>query len=300
MNGEVVLRTEGLAKHFGEVRAVERVDLEVRRGEVFGFLGPNGAGKTTSIAMMLGLLHPSAGSVEVFGQSVTPNHTSALRRIGALVGAPGLYPYLSGRDNLGLLARVSSGVGAARIDEVLEVVQLTYASNRKVAGYSTGMKQRLGLAAALLHHPELLILDEPTNGLDPAGMRDIREILRGLADGGTSVFLSSHLLHEIEQVADRVAVLNKGRVVAQGSVSELLGGESVVKVKVADPAEAARLLRQLPAVKDIEAMNGHGLVVRGVPSETVVAHLTSHGVVPGEVSNGHGDLESVFLALTES
>jgi ABC-2 type transport system ATP-binding protein len=299
MNGEVVLRTDGLAKRFGEVRAVERVDLEVRRGEVFGFLGPNGAGKTTSIGMMLGLLHPSAGQVEVFGEAVTPNRTAALRRVGALVGAPGLYPYLSGRDNLSLVARISPGIGTARVDEVLELVGLTEAAHRKAVGYSTGMKQRLGLAVALLHRPDLLILDEPTNGLDPAGMRDVREILRGLAENGTAVFLSSHLLHEVEQVCDRVAVLNKGKVVARGSVADLLGGESVVKIRVADPAEAAQLLRQLPAVKGVD-VNGHGLVVRGISSEAVVAHLTAHGVVPGEVSSGHGDLESVFLALTES
>jgi ABC-2 type transport system ATP-binding protein len=297
MHGDVVLATLDLKKHFGMVKAVDGISLEVHRGEVFGFLGPNGAGKTTTIGMLLGLLHPTGGRLEIFGEPVTPAHTRALRHVGALLGTPGLYPYLSGRENLALVARLAPKLSRGRIDEVLAQVELTGAAGRKMSSYSTGMKQRLGLAAALLAEPELLILDEPTNGLDPAGMRDMRELVRRLADQGMTVFLSSHLLHEVEQVCDRVAVLNTGHVVAQGSVDQLLGGETIVRVAVPDPKAAAVLLQGLPGVKEIKA-NGR-LEVSGLPSQTVVAYLASHGQVPSEVTTGREDLESVFLALTE-
>ncbi len=217
-----VLRLQDLTKHYGDVRAVENLNLEVYEGECFGFLGPNGAGKTTTIGMILGLLWPTAGTVEVLGQRVTPAHLAPLRQVGALVGAPGFYPYLSGRENLRLLARLYPEVDDARVDEVLEQVGLAGAARRKVKGYSTGMKQRLGLAAALLHRPRLLVLDEPTNGLDPVGMVEVRDLLRRLTRQGITVFLSSHLLHEVEQVCDRVAILHRGRIVAQGPVDALL------------------------------------------------------------------------------
>jgi ABC-2 type transport system ATP-binding protein len=299
MNGDVVLATHDLKKSFGSVAAVDGVNLEVRRGEVFGFLGPNGAGKSTTIGMLLGLLRPSAGRVEILGEPVGPGHTGALRRTGALLGSPALYPYLSGRDNLLLLARLAPGIGPERVDEVLAQVGLSEAAERKVSGYSTGMKQRLGLAAALLARPELLILDEPTNGLDPPGMRDMRELVRSLADGGLTVFVSSHLLHEVEQVCDRVAVLNRGRVVAQGPVGELLGGKTVVRVTVTAPQDAAAVLNKLPGVQDIK-VNGRGFEVCGLSGQAVIAQLVASGHVPSEVTAGRGDLESVFLALTES
>ena len=295
---DIVLQTRNLSKRFGDVVAVDGVSLRVRRGEVFGFLGPNGAGKTTTIGMILGLIHPTAGQVEVLGQAMTPKHTAPLREVGALVGTPGLVPYLSGRDNLRLLARLHPEVDERRIDEVLEQVGLQDAAHRKVKGYSTGMRQRLGLAAALLHRPQLLILDEPTNGLDPAGMREVRLLLRALADEGTTVFLSSHLLHEVEQICDRVAVLHRGRVVAEGPVDALLGGERVVRVRVPAPAQAVHLLESLPGVTRVEA-NGAYVEVRGVPPETVVAHLTAHSIVPGEVTTERPDLESLFLSLTQ-
>ena len=221
---ESVLRLHHLSKHFQNVRAVEDLTLEVRAGECFGFLGPNGAGKTTTISMILGLLRPTSGRVEVLGQPVTPEDTTALREVGALVGAPGFYPYLSGRANLRLLARLYPAVDEARIAAVLRRVGLEAAADRKAKTYSTGMKQRLGLAAALLHRPRLLILDEPTSGLDPVGMAEMRTLLRDLAADGVTVFLSSHLLHEVEQVCDRVAVLHRGRLLAQGPVADLLHG----------------------------------------------------------------------------
>jgi ABC-type multidrug transport system ATPase subunit len=293
-----VLQTLGLTKHFGSVRAVDGVDLMVRRGEVFGFLGPNGSGKTTTIGMLLGLIHPTAGEAELFGEAVSPEQTRPLRRVGSLVGAPGLIPYLSGRDNLQVLARLDPRVENGRVAAVLAQTGLSEAAGRKVAGYSTGMKQRLGLAAALLHQPELLILDEPTNGLDPAGMREIRDLIGSLAAQGVTVFLSSHLLHEVEQICDRVAVLNKGKVAAQGSVGELLSKEPVLRVRVASPQKAVEALRSLPGVSHLSA-NGAYIEVRGPRPEAVIAHLVACGLAPREAREERPDLESLFLRLTE-
>ncbi len=222
--GKPVLRLRHLSKHFKGVRAVENLTLEVYAGECFGFLGPNGAGKTTTIGMILGLLRPTSGHVEVFGRPVTPTHTASLQEVGALVGTPGFYPYLSGRVNLRLLASLYPSVNEARVEAMLARVGLEAAAHRKVKTYSTGMKQRLGLAAALLHRPRLLVLDEPTSGLDPVGMAEMRQLLRDLTQDGVTVFLSSHLLHEVEQVCDRVAVLHRGQLLAHGTVVDLLRG----------------------------------------------------------------------------
>ena len=292
-----VLQTRGLTKHFGPVRAVDGVDLMVRRGEVFGFLGPNGSGKTTTIGMLLGLIHPTAGTAELFGETISPERTQPLRRVGSLVGAPGLVPYLSGRQNLQLLARLQPQAQNGRVDAVLNQTGLSGAARRKAKGYSTGMKQRLGLAAALLHRPELLILDEPTNGLDPAGMREVRDLVGSLAAQGVTVFLSSHLLHEVEQICDRVAVLNKGKVVAQGTVGELLSKEPVLRVRVASPQAAVEVLRSLPEVSHLST-NGTYVEVRGPRPEVVIAHLVDCGLVPREVREERPDLESLYLHLT--
>jgi ABC-2 type transport system ATP-binding protein len=295
---ESAIQTRGLTKHFGPVRAVDGVDLMVRRGEVFGFLGPNGSGKTTTIGMLLGLIHPTAGEVKLFGETVSPEQTRPLRRTGSLVGAPGLIPYLSGRDNLRVLARLDPQVKNGQVDAVLARTGLSEASRRKVAGYSTGMKQRLGLAAALLHQPELLILDEPTNGLDPAGMREVRDLIGALAAQGVTVFLSSHLLHEVEQICDRVSVLNKGKVVAQGTVGELLSKEPVLRVRVASPQAAVEALRTLPGINHLRA-NGTYVEVRSPRPEAVIAHLVGCGLAPREAREERPDLESLFLQLTE-
>ena len=219
---EIILEITNLSKNFGGVTAVDNVNLRVQKGQIFGFLGPNGAGKTTTIGMALGLIHPSKGRIELFGQPVSPRQTRPLQQVGALIGRPTLLPYLSGRENLRLVAKLPPESSEARIEELLELLGMIAAADRKVKGYSTGMKQRIGLAAALLHKPGLVILDEPTNGLDPAGMREIRQLILKLAQNGTTVFLSSHLLHEVEQVCDEIAVLNKGQIVVQGPVNELL------------------------------------------------------------------------------
>ncbi len=296
-NSEFVLETSGLTKRFGPVNAISDLDLAVRRGEVYGFIGPNGSGKTTTIGMCLGLMHPTSGSVRVFGQEVIPRDTRALRGVGSLMGTPGMVPSMSGRKNLRLLARIRPEIDAVRVEEVLDFVGLARAASRRVKGYSLGMRQRLGLGAALLHRPELLILDEPTNGLDPAGMREIRELLRRLADEGVTVFLSTHLLHEVEQVCDRVTMLAKGRQVAQGAVAQLLGGGETVRIRLDEVALAANALSSLPGVTAVRP-KGKWLEIEGVPSKAVVVHLVEHGVVPEEVTNGRADLESVFLNLT--
>ena len=300
MSNTIILQTHQLKKHFGTVHAVEEVNLSVASRRVYGFLGPNGAGKTTTIGMLLGLIHPTAGQIELWGEPLTPNRNRVLRRVGALVGGPALVPYLSARENLRLAARLHPGLPPNRIDAVLETVGLTGVAHRTAGQFSTGMKQRLGLALALLHQPELLILDEPTNGMDPAGMREMRLLLRTLVDQGMTIFLSSHLLHEVEQVCDEVTVLNKGRVVAQGPVAELLGRRAAaVKVRVPSPAEAATLLLTLPGAGEV-VPDGAYVTVSGVSSEVVVKHLTSCGIIPSEVTQARPDLESLFLELTQT
>ena len=298
---EIIMSTKKLRKQFNGVTAVDGVDLEVRRGEVFGFLGPNGAGKTTTIGILLGLIHASSGEAFLFGERISPGHTAPLRRVGALVGAPTLLPYLSGRENLRLVARLHPDVDDARITAVLNQVKMSDAAARKVKGYSTGMKQRLGLAAALLHQPQLVILDEPTSGLDPAGMREMRELIRRLADNGTTIFLSSHLLHEVEQVCDRIAVINRGRIVAQGAVSSLMAPSAPeLLLRIAEPERAAELLRAHPDVRGVQP-NGNSLTVRGISGETAVALLAAHEMYPGELRPAAAapDLEALFLSLTQ-
>jgi ABC-type multidrug transport system ATPase subunit len=225
----------GLTKRYRGTVAVDGIDLTVRRGEVYGFLGPNGAGKTTTLRILTGLIAPSSGSVRVLGGS--PGDPRVLARTGSLVEGPAFYPYLSGRDNLRVLARYA-GTPATRVDEVLETVDLADRARDRFATYSLGMKQRLGVAAALLKDPELVILDEPTNGLDPAGMRDMRRMVRQLGTGNRTVLLSSHLLGEAQQICDRVGILSKGRMVAERTVQELRGRQELVIV--AEPVDRAR------------------------------------------------------------
>lgn len=296
---DIVLQTFNLSKQFGDVTAVAGIDLPVYRGEVFGFLGPNGAGKTTTIGMALGLIHPTAGRVEIFGEPVTPGRTRPLRRVGALVGDASLLPYLSGRENLRLLARLYPGVGERQVEAMLDRVGLAQAAARPVKGYSTGMKQRLGLGAALIHEPALVILDEPTNGLDPAGMREMRALVRGLADAGITVFLSSHLLHEVEHACDRVAVLKRGRIVAQGRVADLLGHTQVVRLRVPSAPAAQHVLQTIATPETTVRINGSTLEVSGLSVEVIVRQLATHDIYPSEVVPVGHDLEDIFLELTQ-
>lgn len=294
----IILETKNLTKTFGNFKAVDSVDITVYEGEVFGFLGPNGAGKTTTLGMALGLVHATAGEVKVLGQRVTPNDVRALQDVGALLGAPAFVPYLSAWDNIELVSRLTPGVDKKRIAEVIELVGLTDTARRKVAKFSTGMKQRVGLAMALVHRPRFVILDEPTNGLDPAGMREIRQLLRTLAENGTSVLLSSHLLNEVQQVCDRIAVLNKGRVVAQGLVTDLLNGQKPsVRLTVGDAESAVRALEALPGVENVQA-SGDTLIVIGATSQVVMNHLLQNRIIPTEITAQKSDLESLFMDVT--
>ncbi|MDD4794726.1 MAG: ABC transporter ATP-binding protein, partial [Dehalococcoidales bacterium] len=233
-NPELVVETKNLTKRFGRITAVDELSIEVHRGEIFGFLGPNGSGKSTTMGMILGLIAPTSGCVCVFGMDVTRNLPQILKRTGALTESTGFYPYLSGLENLRYFARITDGVSPQRIEEVLELVDLTNRARDPFSSYSLGMKQRLGLACALLGDPEFVILDEPTNGLDPAGMKEIRELVKLLGEQDKTVFLNSHLLHEIQQVCDRVAIIKKGRVITQGKVKELLNRANVLQIKTTE------------------------------------------------------------------
>jgi ABC-2 type transport system ATP-binding protein len=248
------LAARGLTKRYDDVAAVDGVDLQVERGELFGFLGPNGAGKTTTIRMALGLIYPTAGEVEVLGERVGTDR-APLARVGALVEEPAFWKYLSGRKNLEYFARAGAGTDRAgarsrleQIDGVLEEVGLSAAAHKRVKAYSQGMRQRLGIGLALLGRPELLVLDEPTNGLDPSGMREMRLLLRRLADGGTTIFVSSHLLAEVEAMCDRVGVMAQGRLLAEGPPSVLRGDARSLRVEVDDLVHAREVVLDLAGV----------------------------------------------------
>src|SRR3954447_11685528 len=260
---DFVIDTHALTRRYGEaIVAVDSLDLRVRRGEVYGFLGPNGAGKTTTLRMLLGLVRPTSGSATVLGEAPrappvpggAPGAAAGLAGIGAMVEAPAFYPYLSGRDNLRVLAR-HAGVHEDRVAAVLRQVDLNARGGDRTATYSMGMKQRLGVAAALLKDPELLILDEPTNGLDPAGMAEMREFIRSLAQGGRTVLLSSHLMNEVEQMSDRVGVIRDGSLVAEGTVDELRGRPGL-RVRAEPRPKAIELLGGLPGVAAITTVDG--------------------------------------------
>jgi ABC-2 type transport system ATP-binding protein len=294
-----VLRTLELSKAYGKRLAVDRLNLEVDRAELFGFLGPNGAGKTTTIRMALGLIAPTGGSVEILGREVRSHRSEVLPRVGALVESPALYGYLSGRDNLRAVGDVLGGVPKKRIDEVLEIVSLKGRERDRVRTYSMGMKQRLGLAIALLNDPELLILDEPANGLDPAGIVEMRDLLRELAAAGKTVFISSHVLSEVQQICTRVAIINHGRLVRVAPVAELIKAPGEFEVKVDSPAEVAAALRLQPWAREARAEDG--VVVTAAPDgrgRELIRFLVQNGFEADSVSQRHRDLEDIFLSLT--
>jgi ABC-type multidrug transport system ATPase subunit len=290
-----VVEVSGLTKRYGKHLAVDGVDLSVRRGEVYGFLGPNGAGKTTTLRILTGLITPSSGTVSVLGGQ--PGDSAVLARTGSLIESPALYPYLSGRDNLRVLARYAS-VPKARVEEVLELVDLADRAGDRFSTYSLGMKQRLGVAAALLKEPDLVILDEPTNGLDPAGMRDMRELVRNLGTDGRTVVLSSHLLGEVQQICDRVGIISEGRMVAERTVGELRGQHELVIA--ADPVDDAR--RRLKDLLGTEAVRTEDHTLRVQVERESVAKinrmLVEAGIAVTELRTAERALEDVFFELT--
>jgi ABC-2 type transport system ATP-binding protein len=301
-DGEVVLRTHNLTKHYKQRIAVNNLDLEVRRGEIFGFLGPNGAGKTTTIRMALGLIAPTGGNIEILGQDIATHGARILPRVGALVETPALYLYMSGRNNLRAVASVLGGVPEKRIDAVLELVGLQSRQKDRVRTYSLGMKQRLGVAIALLQDPDLLILDEPANGLDPAGIVEMRDLMHRLSAEGKTVFISSHLLTEVQQICTRVAIINLGKLVTVATIEELTTGHGEYTVTVERTQEALALIQQQAWGKNAH-VDEHGAIVTQSPDgrgRDLNLFLVNAGFVPDALTQATQDLEQVFLRLTNS
>jgi len=296
----LAVETHGLTKRYSTgVLAVNNLDLRVRAGEVYGFLGPNGAGKTTTLRLLSGLLHPTSGSAIVAG--AMPGSPASLARMGAMVETPAFYPYLSGRDNLRVVARYA-GVPTSRIEPVLKLVDMTDRARHKFKTYSTGMKQRLGVAAALLKGPDLLILDEPTSGLDPQGTIEMRALIKELKQGGRTVLLSSHLLNEVELTCDRVGVIAKGKLVAEGTVDELRArsGGSALLIRATPLDQAQRLVESL--VPGQVRVDGDTLLLSVDPSQaaSINRRLVADGVDVSELRVSEQSLEDVFLELTET
>jgi ABC-2 type transport system ATP-binding protein len=322
--GDLLLRTDGLTKRFGAREVVKGVNLEVRRGDVFGLLGPNGSGKTTTIRMLLGLVLPTGGRIEWFGHDAAEAAwmRQALQRIGAVVEQPSFYPFLTGRDNLLGMATFSGlavdAATRARVESVLRQVGLGERAGDAYRKYSLGMKQRLGIAAALLTDPDVVVLDEPTNGLDPAGMVEVRSLIGELAQRGTTVFLSSHLLHEVQQVCTRVAILKEGLLLAQGSVAELLASGQGVQVSFADPQDFPRAVAALQAAQQsgvnwlqgaryvapepgqLVPPGGWYLLVNATSEHAAAINklLASQGLYAHELRWREASLEQFYLAIT--
>jgi ABC-type multidrug transport system ATPase subunit len=301
-----VIRTEGLTKRFGRLVAVDGLDLDVREGDLFGFLGPNGSGKTTTVRMLLGLVFATSGRIEVLGRPMPGAAREVLPQVGSLVEGPGFYPNLSGRANLTMFDAAGPQPSLdpprerrRRVADALAHVGLDGVGRRPVKAWSTGMRQRLGLAAALLRAPRLLILDEPTNGLDPHGMREVRDLLVELVAGGTTVFLSSHLLAEIELICTRAAIVDRGRLVAQDRVEALLGPTGRVLVTTPDVSAAAELAAALPGVRLGERRPDRLAVhLDGTAPEALNRRLVDGGVRVRELVVERPTLEDVFLRLT--
>jgi ABC-2 type transport system ATP-binding protein len=295
------VRAHGLVKRYGELVAVDHVDLNVATGDVYGYLGPNGAGKTTSLRMLLGLIRPDEGAVELFGRDPLIDGAKALDGVAGFVEAPRFYPYLTGRRNLDLLAAFDGGDARGRIEESLRVVDLDQRAGDKVAGYSHGMRQRLGIAAALLRAPRLLLLDEPATGLDPAGLRDMRSLIRRLAGEGITVMLSSHQLAEVEELCDRVAIIRQGRIAYEGALAELKqSGATEYRLRTTDDERAVRVSRAQPNVFDIRPGEDD---IRLRAEESAVAELSialaEAGVGLKLLAREQATLEDLFFRLTE-
>ena len=293
------IEARGLVKRYGEIVAVDHVDLTVERGDVFGYLGPNGAGKTTSLRMLLGLIRPTEGSARLFGRDPLYDGARALDGVAGFVEGPRFYPYLSGRKNLRLLADLDGGDPPSRIDEVLEIVELRERAKDKVGGYSHGMRQRLGIAASLLRAPQLLLLDEPTTGLDPAGMRDMRDLVKRLASEGITILLSSHILAEVEELCNRVAIIRRGSVIYEGLLDELLqSAAGGYRVRTTDPDRAYSLLL---AQRGVEVARVDGQVRVQADDDALAAAtiaLGRAGIGITELVPVTTSLEELFLTMT--
>lgn len=301
-SGEVVLSTQHLSKRYGTRLVVDDLNLAIHRGEIFGFLGPNGAGKTTTIRMALGLITPTAGNVAILGQDVRLHRAHILPRVGALIETPALYLYMSGRDNLRAVGSVLGSVPEKRIDAVLELVGLQKRQKDRVRTYSLGMKQRLGVAIALLQDPDLLVLDEPANGLDPAGIVEMRDLMHRLVAEGKTVFISSHLLTEVQQICTRVAIINLGKLVTVSTIEELTRGQNEYAAKVERAEEALALVKSQPWGKDAR-LDANGLLISPAPDgkgRDLNLFLVNAGFVPDSLGLATRDLEEVFLRLTNS
>lgn len=295
-----VLRLQNISKRYGGTLALRSISLELRAGEVFALLGPNGSGKSTALNIVLGLVRPTSGTIEIDGRPLSGRPTEALREVGGLAEGPSFYPYLSGRENLRLLAKVR-GINSNSVERSLETVGLADRGGDPFDAYSLGMKQRLGIASTLMHEPRLIILDEPTNGLDPEGTLEIRKLIPRVASAGQTVLLASHLLHEVEQVSDRIAIMRRGSVIAEGTVSELLsaGDQFRVSVPSEERERAAATLRGVPSVAAVDPGPGGTLVVSGaVDSAALNRALATQGIFASELARMTLSLESLFLAIT--
>ena len=296
-----ILNIENLAKDFGRVRALRKINLRLDRPGVYGFLGPNGAGKTTTFKLAAGLLRPTAGRVSIGGITVGKNTRAAMSSLGILFDTPAFYPYLTGRENLLVISRWIGRDCSRKISELLSLVGLDHAGKQHVSGYSWGMKQRLGLAAALLSDPALLLLDEPTNGLDPGGIADVRRLLPKLAyEQGRTVMLSSHRMDEVEQICDQVTIINQGVIIASGSPAELASGDSSIEIHCADIEAARRVLSEIDGIDAVEQTGAGRLrvVAPGIPAGTINRLLIERGVTVDQVLDRRESLEDVFFRLT--
>ncbi|MFF2796315.1 ABC transporter ATP-binding protein [Lysinibacillus xylanilyticus] len=296
---EYIVQTENLSKSFGKEQAVSNINLKIRKGEIYGFLGPNGAGKTTTIRMLLGLMKPSSGKIKIFQKDLTKERINILAKVGSLVENPSYYPHLTAYENLEALRKIL-GVPKSRIDEVLEIVRLKDAADKKVKGFSLGMKQRLGIAASLLHNPELLILDEPTNGLDPSGIIEIRNLIKRLPEEyGMTIIISSHLLSEIDQMATQVGIVTKGKMIFQDSIEAMRRfAQPKVVIKVSDSEKGWRSL----VANGIKAEHKDDRILFDECSDEKVAHivqiLVQEGISVYRVEEEKRSLEEIFLQMT--
>ncbi len=297
---EQILTVENLNKSYGALQAVNNISLQIEKGSVYGILGPNGSGKTTTLGMLLGVTHPTSGSFNWFGK---PLSKKSLQRIGALLEQPNIYPYLSAVNNLKIVCDIKQ-TNYNRIDDVLQLVGLYERKNDKYKNFSLGMKQRLAIASALVNNPEVLVLDEPTNGLDPQGIAHIREIINKIANEGTTILLASHMLDEVEKVCSHVAVLKAGKVLFNGAVHEVLGDNATVELAAEDETLLYEALTKLPYVKSVSKSAGNKLVAslntNDISGARINADLQMHGIVVSHLVARKKSLESYFLEVTKN